>query len=52
MMMTMKLSAFYLIIVNCTLVVPVPEVGSGNCTLVVPVPEVGSGTMVIGIDIV
>jgi len=35
-MMTMKLSAFYLIIVNCTLVVPVPEVG----------------TMVIGIDIV
>ena len=36
MMMTMKLSAFYLIIVNCTLVVSVPEVG----------------TMVIGIDIV
>ena len=38
MMTTMKLSAFYLIIVNCT--------------LVVPVPEVDSGTMVIGIDIV
>ena len=39
MMMTMKLSAFYLIIVNCILIVPA-------------VPEVGSGTMVIGIDIV
>ena len=38
MMTTMKLSAFYLIIINCT--------------LIVPVPEVDSGTMVIGIDIV
>ena len=33
MMMTMKLSAFYLIIVNCTLGVPVPEVGSGTMVI-------------------
>ena len=36
MMMTMKLSAFYLIIVNCTLIVPVPEVGSRTVPGMVP----------------
>lgn len=37
MMMMMKLSAFYLIIVNCTLVVPVPEVGTSGSTMVIAI---------------